>query len=36
MEDEHAVSTGTEGPRRPKVYDTLPAATLMESVPVAE
>ena len=26
--DEHAVSTATEGPLKPKVYDTRPGATL--------
>jgi len=35
-EDEHAVSTGTAGPWNPKVYETRPAATLMDSVPVAD
>jgi len=35
-EDEHAVSTGTAGPWNPKLKDILPAATLMDNVPVAE
>jgi hypothetical protein len=35
-EEEQAVSTGTAGPWNPNVKDTLPAATLSDSGPVAE
>jgi len=35
-EDEHAVSTGIEGPWSPNVYDILPAATLIDKVLVAD
>jgi hypothetical protein len=35
-EEEQAVSTGTAGPWNPNVKDTLPAATLIDRVPVAD